>query len=94
LVSLDNPPFLYKKKRITKEVSRSWFRRAEGHGCLCMLSVPKDVVTADSRLGLKGRADKLMEDKSINREKLHTDNETPAAGVRGSVCGERYLAQN
>jgi len=59
-----------------------------------MLSVPKDVVTADSRLGLKGRADKLMEDKSINREKLHTDNETPAAGVRGSVCGERYLAQN
>ena len=81
MVSLENPPFLYKNKRITKEASRSWFRQTEGHGFPCMLSVPKDMVTAESLLGLKGRVDKLMEEKSVNREKLHTDNETSAVGV-------------
>lgn len=56
-----------------------------------MLSMPKDMVTIESLLRLKSRVDKLIEE---NREKLHTDNKTPAIGVWGSVCGERYLAQN
>lgn len=94
LVSLENPPFLYKSKRITKEESRSWFRQTEGHGFPCMLSMPKDMVTSENPRGLTGRGDKLMEKKPMNREKLLTDNETPAAGIWGSVCGECYLAQN
>ena len=46
-----------------------------------MLSMPKDMVTVESLLRLKSRVDKLIEEKSMNREKLHTDNETPAIGV-------------
>lgn len=43
-----------------------------------MLSMPKDMVTIESLLRLKSRVDKLIEE---NREKLHTDNKTPAIGV-------------
>lgn len=73
LLSLENPPFLYKNKRIAKEANRSWFRQTEGHGFLCMLSMPKDMVTCERLPALKSRVDKPMPEKSwIERNYIQT----------------------